>query len=86
MSGSPLVWLGAGVCILCMARAAARQRHPLRAVLSGAVFGLSGMALVDLLAPLTGVSLPLNPFTAFAGVVLGLPGVIALLLLNALFL
>ncbi|MDD4850961.1 MAG: pro-sigmaK processing inhibitor BofA family protein [Gemmiger sp.] len=81
-----LALLGAGASVLAVARSAAHQKHPLRAVLAGAACGLAGLALVNLLAPYTGVLLPLNRFTAFVGVVLGLPGVIALLVLNAIFL
>lgn len=77
---------GAALCVLVAARSAAHQRHPLRAVLGCTACGLAGLALVNLLAPYTGVALPLNSFTSFVGVVLGLPGVVLLLLLNTIFL
>ena len=44
------------------------------------------MALLGLLEPVTGISLPLNRFTAFCAGVLGLPGVTALLILRLLLL
>ena len=72
--------LGA-VCLLAVARAAAAGRHPVRSVLAGAVCGVAGLAAVALLAPYTGVTLPLNGFTGFVAAVLGLPGVILLLLI-----
>lgn len=77
-------WLGAGLCLLAVGRAAARQRHPVRALLAGAVCGLGVLALLGLAAPVTGVTLPLNRFTGFVAAVLGVPGVTALLFLQLL--
>lgn len=78
-------WLaGAGAALVVIGRCAARQRHPVRALLSGALCGLGALAVLALLEPLTGVVLPLNRFTGFVCVVLGVPGVIVLLLLQLL--
>lgn len=76
--------IAAALCLLVVARCAARQRHPIRALLGGAVCGMAGLAALALLAPLTGVSLPLNRFTGFTAAVLGLPGVVTLVLLDIL--
>ena len=54
----------------------------LAAVLGGALCGVAALAVVALLAPYTGVALPLNRFTGFAAAVLGLPGVVGVLLLQ----
>lgn len=70
-----------GLCLLLVARAAAAGHRPVRTLLAGAVCGVAGLAAVALLAPYTGVSLPLNAFTGFVAAVLGLPGVILLLLI-----
>lgn len=70
-----------GICLVAVARAAGVGGHPVRSVLAGAVCGVAGLAAVALLAPYTGVTLPLNPFTGFVAAVLGLPGVILLLVL-----
>lgn len=70
-----------GICLVAVARAAGVEAHPVRSVLAGAVCGVAGLAAVALLAPYTGVTLPLNPFTGFVAAVLGLPGVILLLIL-----
>lgn len=75
-------FIGAGICLLVIGRCAARQRRPLRALLAGAVCGVGALALLGLLEPMTGVSLPLNRFTGFVAAVLGVPGVTALLLLR----
>lgn len=75
-------WLGGGLCLLLMLRCAARQRHPVLALLAGAVCGLGTLAVLALLEPVTGVELPLNRFTSFTSAVLGVPGVILLLVLQ----
>ena len=69
-------------CALLVVRSAAAQRHGVRSLLAGAVCGLGLVALLGLLAPMTGITLPLNRFTAFIAAVLGVPGVILLLLLQ----
>lgn len=75
----PLILVLGGICLLIVARTAAAGLHPVRSVLAGAVCGVAGLAAVALLAPYTGVTLPLNTFTGFVAAVLGLPGVILLL-------
>lgn len=79
-------WLlgAAGICLLVVGRCAAYQRHPIRSLLAGALCGLGTLAVLALLAPVTGISLPLNRFTGFVAVVLGLPGVTTLLILQLL--
>ena len=72
------------VCLLVVARCAAHSPHPVRSLLAGALCGIGALAALALLAPWTGVQLPLNRFTGFVAAVLGLPGVISLLLLNLL--
>ncbi|WP_366522134.1 pro-sigmaK processing inhibitor BofA family protein [uncultured Subdoligranulum sp.] len=78
------LWGCAGVCLWIVGRCAARERHPLRTLLAGALCGVGTLATLALLAPVTGVDLPLNRFTGFVAVVLGLPGVTALLLVQLL--
>lgn len=82
----PPVVLGAGVLgLLAVAHGASRQRHPVLAVIAGALCGMAGLSAVALLAPMTGIRLPLNGMTGFFAAVLGLPGVITLLVLQLLF-
>ncbi len=81
----PAVLLIAGAaCLVVVARCAARQQKGLRSLLGGAVCGVASLAALAILAPLTGVALPLNRFTGFVAAVLGLPGVITLVLLDIL--
>lgn len=77
----PLMLVLGAFCLLAVARAGAASRRPVRSLLAGAVCGVAGLAAVALIAPCTGVSLPLNAFTGFVAAVLGLPGVILLLLI-----
>ena len=72
----------AAVCAIAVLRCAARQRHPVLAVLAGAVCGLGVLAVMALLEPVSGIALPLNRYTAFVAAVLGVPGVVLLLLLQ----
>lgn len=76
------LWLAAGVCLLAVARTAAKSAHPARAILGSALLGMAALALVNLTGRTTGVTLPLNGLTAFVSVVLGAPGVVCLLLLG----
>lgn len=75
-------WAFGAVCLLLVLRCAARQRHPVLAVLAGAVCGLEVLAVIALLEPVSGIVLPLNRYTAFVAAVLGVPGVVLLLLLQ----
>ena len=77
-------WAGGAVCLIVVLRCAARQRHPVLALLAGAVCGVGALAVLALLEPVSGIALPLNRFTAFCAGVLGLPGVTALLILRLL--
>ena len=56
-------YAAAVVCLLSVVRCAARQHCGLRSLLGGAVCGLGVLALLGLLEPITGISLPLNRFT-----------------------
>lgn len=82
MTDSFWLWAGGAVCLILVLRCAACQRHPVLALLAGAVCGMGALALLALLEPISGIDLPLNRFTAFAAAVLGVPGVILLLLLQ----
>ena len=54
----PPVVLGAGVLgLLAVAHGASRQRHPVLAVVAGALCGMAGLSAVALLAPMTGIRL-----------------------------
>lgn len=80
------LWALAAVLLLAVSRAAASRPHPIGRACLSALCGVSALGAVNLLAPYTGVSIALNYGTAFAAVVLGLPGVTGMLFLQVLFL
>lgn len=78
------VYAAAGLCLVVLLRCAARQRLGFLNLLAGAVCGLGALAVLGLMEPMTGLSLPLTRFSAFVAGVLGLPGVTALVFLRLL--
>ena len=62
--------------------AAVRSDKPLRRLFSSGVQGLVAIALVNVTAGLTGVSLGFSWLTAGCGALLGVPGVIGLVLMQ----
>lgn len=81
--------LGLFVAALCTGGVLAvlhKMKHPLVAALTSAVCGAAALGAVNLLAGFTGITIALNYATAFAAVVLGVPGVVLLLILRLLLL
>lgn len=76
----------AAVSLVVVCAALCRTRHPWRGALLSAGCGVGAMGAVNLFASYTGVGIALNWCTAFAAVVLGAPGVVAMLILRVLFL
>lgn len=76
----------AAVCLIAVCTALCRSRHPWRGAFLSAACGVGAMGAVNLFASYTGVGIAVNWFTAFAAVVLGAPGVVAMLILRVLFL
>lgn len=72
------------VSLLAVCTVLHRAKKPVRRVLAGAGCGVAALGAVNLLAFYTGVSIALNYATAFVAVVLGVPGVIALLVLRVI--
>ncbi len=62
--------------------AAVRSDKPLRRLCASGVQGLGAIALVNVTAGLTGVSLGFSWLTAGCGALLGVPGVIGLVLMQ----
>lgn len=69
---------------LAVCEALRRTRHPFRRALASAACGVAALGAVNLLSAYTGISLAINYATAFAAVVLGMPGVVTLLVLRLL--
>lgn len=85
------LWLRVALIVLACGIAAAvlavavRSRHPLRGIFASGVQGLCALGLVNLLGGLTQVSLGISWLSVGAGFALGMPGVVALLVLKAIF-
>lgn len=80
-------WLAVGILTVCgvtILAIAVRRERP-GGVVAGAFQGALGIAAVNLLSPITGVSIALNGFSLAAAGILGFPGVITILILRFLF-
>ena len=75
---SAVVCLWVGVTLV-------RSRRPVRGLLGSVLQGACALAAVNVTGMFTGVSLGLNWLSCAVSAVLGVPGVIALLLLNVIF-
>lgn len=79
------IFIGAGVLTLfAVSTVASKTRHPFLTSVGSALLGAGGLAAVNLLGAVTGVSLPVNLVSGFVAAVLSLPGVITLLLMQLL--
>ena len=75
----PLLWLLPAVPLLLHC---SRGDTPIRTGLLSAALGLSGLAAVCILSPVTGLPVTVNFFTAAVSVLLGLPGVAGIMVLS----
>ena len=73
------------VAALAVLVACVRSRHALRSLFGSAVKGLVALFAVNAAGLLTGVTVAVNPVTLLSSSVFGIPGTIALLLLNTIF-
>ena len=84
-------WLRIGwivlACVIGLAVlvAAVRSRRPLRSLFGSGLQGLCALGLVNFLGAFTNVAMGVGWLTAGTAAALGIPGVIALLLLNLMF-
>lgn len=83
-----MLWLQIGLIAVAVLTsiavftAAVRSGSPLRRVFGSGLQGLGAIALVNVTAGLTGVSVGFSWLTAGCGALLGVPGVIALVLMQ----
>lgn len=62
-----------------------KAKRPVITAFKSAVCGVSAMLLINLTAAVTGCYIAVNYFTVFIATVLSLPGVVALLFLNIVY-
>ena len=71
--------------VLAVAIALIRSRRPVRGLIGSGAQGLCALAAVNVVGAFTGVSLGLNLLSGLCCLVLGIPGVVALLVLKLIF-
>lgn len=80
-----IVWGVAAVSGIVLLTALIKSGKPVRSLLGSAVQGWCALAAVNVVGMFSGVSIGLNTFSLVVSGTLGIPGVIGLLLLNAIF-
>ncbi len=68
--------------VIAVFTAAARSEKPLRRLFGSGLQGLGALALVNVTAGLTGVSVGFSWLSAGCGALLGMPGIIGLVLMQ----
>ena len=80
-----MVYAVLGIVAIAVLVALIRSRRPIRAIAGSGAQGLCALAAVNIAGIFTGISLGLNFFSLVTCTVLGVPGVIALLVLKTIF-
>lgn len=62
-----------------------KAKHPFKKSITGILTGFAALAVVNLISPLTSVTVPISALTIITAAVGGLPGVTLILALNAFF-
>ncbi len=76
--------VGIGLVVV-VAIALIRSKRPVRGLIGSGAQGLCALAAVNVVGAFTGVSLGLNLLSGLSCLVLGVPGVVALLVLKLIF-
>lgn len=77
--------ISAIIVIYAIGNAVGKAKHPFKKSISGVLMGFASLAAVNLLSPLTGVSVPISVLTVLTAAAGGVPGVTLILALNAFF-
>ena len=75
----------AGLILTLILKIAAKDKRPIIGALLSILPGLLALCVINLFSPLTGVALPVSRLSVSASALLGIPGVTAMLLIQALF-
>lgn len=71
-------------CLLIISFALLEKR-PIYTLIKFMVLGVSVLVLINLTSPLTNINLPINLYTVLGSACMGIPGVVALLVLQIIF-
>lgn len=72
----------AGFCAVCIIGFCIGSKKPFKYLLLNFLSGVIALAVVNLTSGLTGVHIPVNPYSAGAGAVFGIPAVFGFLILR----
>lgn len=73
------------IVIYSVTNAISRAKNPIKKSITGVLAGFAALIVVNLLAPLTSVSVPISVMSVLIAAVGGVPGVTLILTLNAFF-
>ena len=77
-----LLWVIAAVIAVAVLVALFKTKRPVRSLVGSGAQGICALAAVNIAGAFTGVSIGLNLFTGVGCIVLGIPGVVAMLVLK----
>lgn len=77
--------IAAVIIIYSIINAIGKAKHPIKKSITGVLTGFAALIAVNLLAPLTSVTVPVSAMSVLAAAVGGLPGVTLILAFNAFF-
>ncbi len=77
--------IAAGIVVTLVLKVISKDRRPLRGTLLSLMPGIAALTVINLLSPLTGVGLPVSRLSVSGAALLGVPGVTAMLIIQALF-
>lgn len=72
----------AGLCAVCITGFCIGSKKPFKYLLLNLLSGILALAVVNLTTRFSGVHIPVNPYSAGAGAVFGIPAVFGLLILR----
>ena len=73
------------ILIYSIINAIGKANHPIKKSITGVLTGFAALIAVNLLTPLTSVSVPISVMSVLVAAIGGLPGVTLILSLNAFF-
>ncbi len=77
--------IAAIVVVYSIVNAVGKAKNPVKKSIAGVLTGFAALIAVNLLAPLTSVSVPISVLTVLTAAAGGIPGVTLILALNAFF-
>lgn len=80
-----VLYIAGAVCSLAMVVCCHKTQRPFRAAIINMLGGLAALTLINLLSPLTGVWLGVNPWTVCCSGVGGVPAIVLMLIVRVIW-